>query len=130
MPKVLVASDAAWVRDHVRAALCAPNFEVIEAHRGQHVRDIVGRDHPDLVVVDMQIGNMGGMAVSRDLRLEESGGRLEHVPILLLLDREADRFLARQSAADGMLVKPVDAGTLRRTVKRLLAPSEQVADVH
>jgi DNA-binding response OmpR family regulator len=81
-------------------------------------------------VVDMQIGNMGGMAVSRDLRLEESGGRLEHVPILLLLDREADRFLARQSAADAMLVKPVDAGTLRRTVKRLLAPSEQVADVH
>ena len=130
MPKVLVASDAAWVRDHVKAALCAPNFEVIDVHRGQDVRDTVGREHPDLVVVDMQIGNMGGMAVSRDLRLEESGGRLEHVPILLLLDREADRFLARQSAADGMLVKPVDAGTLRRTVKRLLTSSEPVADVH
>ncbi len=130
MPKVLVASDAAWVRDHVKAALCGPNFEVIEARRGQEVRDTVGRERPDLLVVDMQIGNMGGMAVSRDLRLEESGGRLEHVPILLLLDREADRFLARQSAADAMLVKPVDAGTLRRTVKRLLAPSEQVADVH
>jgi DNA-binding response OmpR family regulator len=78
----------------------------------------------------MQIGNMGGMAVSRDLRLEESGGRLGHVPILLLLDREADRFLARQSTADAMLCKPVDAGTLRRTVKRLLASSETPAPVH
>ena len=77
----------------------------------------------------MQIGNMGGMAVSRRPAPGGVGRPPGHVPILLLLDREADRFLARQSAADAMLVKPVDAGTLRRTVKRLLAPSEQVADV-
>jgi DNA-binding response OmpR family regulator len=120
VPKVLVASDAAWVRDQVRAALVGPNFEVIEVSRGQDVRKAVEEDDPDLVIVDMQIGNMGGMAVSLDLRLEESADRLPYVPILLLLDREADRFLGRRSEADAMLVKPVDAGTLRRTVKRLL----------
>jgi len=65
------------------------------------------------------------MAVSLDLRLEESGDRLPHVPILLLLDREADRFLGRRSTADAMLVKPIDAGTLRRTVKNVLAAEEQ-----
>lgn len=121
MPKVLVASDASWVRDHVKAALCGPNYEVIEASRGQEVRDIVGAQNPDLVIVDMQIANMGGMAVSMDLRLEESGGRLGHVPILLLLDREADRFLGRSSNVDAMLVKPVDPGTMRRCVKSLVA---------
>lgn len=130
MPTIVAASDADWVRDHVRAALCGPGFEVIDVQRGHDVRQAVADRQPDLVIVDLQIANMGGMAVSIDLRLEESGGRLPHVPILLLLDREADRFLARQSAADAMLVKPVDAGTLRRTVKRLLTPSEQVADVH
>ena len=124
MPKVLVASDAAWVRDQVRAALVGPNFEVVEVSRGQDVREAVAREKPDLVVVDLQIGNMGGMAVSLDLRLEESAERLPHVPILLLLDREADRFLGRRSEADAMLVKPVDAGTLRRTVKTLLAAEE------
>jgi DNA-binding response OmpR family regulator len=81
--------------------------------------------HPDLVIVDLQITNMGGMAVALDLRLEESGGRLPHVPILILLDREADRFLARRSTADAMLVKPIDPGTLRRTVKTLLAAEEE-----
>ena len=124
MPTIVAASDAAWVRDHVRAALCGPGFEVIEVERGHDVRDVVAQKHPDLVIVDLQIANMGGMAVSIDLRLEESGGRLPHVPILLLLDREADRFLARRSAADAMLVKPIDAGTLRRTVKNLLAAAE------
>jgi len=52
-----------------------------------------------------------------------------YVPILLLLDREADRFLARRSTADAMLVKPIDPGTLRRTVKRLLAAEEPAPDV-
>jgi hypothetical protein len=49
------------------------------------------------VVLDLQIGNMGGIAVAIDLHLEESGGRLPR-SILLLLDREADRFLARRGA--------------------------------
>jgi DNA-binding response OmpR family regulator len=124
MPTIVVASDADWVRDQVRAALCGPGFEVIDVERGHDVRKVVADRQPDLVIVDLQIGNMGGMAVSIDLRLEESGGRLPHVPILLLLDREADRFLARRSAADAMLVKPIDAGTLRRTVKNLLAAAE------
>ena len=125
MPTVLVASDAPWVRDKVKTALCGPGFEVIGVERGHDVRRVVADQAPDLVVVDLQIANMGGMAVALDLRLEESGGRLPHVPILILLDREADRFLARRSTADAMLVKPIDAGTLRRTVKTLLAAEEQ-----
>ena len=124
MPTIVAASDAAWVRDHVRAALCGPGFEVIDVERGHDVRKAVADRQPDLVIVDLQIGNMGGMAVSIDLRLEESGGRLPHVPILILLDREADRFLARRSTADAMLVKPIDPGTLRRTVKTLLAAED------
>ena len=70
----------------------------------------------------MQIGNMGGIAVAIDLRLEESGGRLDRANILLLLDREADEFIARRADVDLMLVKPVDAGVLRRAAKQLLPP--------
>ena len=128
MPTVLVASDAHWVRDHVRAALVGPGFEVIEVERGRDVRQVVGDREPDLAIVDLQIANMGGMAVALDLRLEESGGRLPHVPILLLLDREADRFLAKRVDADAELVKPVDPGTLRRTVEQLLARGDDGAE--
>jgi DNA-binding response OmpR family regulator len=123
--KVLVAADARWVRDQVRAALVAPGQEVVEVTRGQDVRDAVAEHEPDLVVLDLQIGNMGGIAVALDLHLEESGGRLPHVPILLLLDREADRFLAKRAAAETVLVKPVDPGTLRRTVRRLVGGDDR-----
>jgi DNA-binding response OmpR family regulator len=118
--KILVAADARWVREQARAALVGRGQEVVEVTRGQEVRDAVAGHEPDLVVLDLQIGNMGGIAVAIDLHLEEAAGRLPHVPILLLLDREADRFLARRAAADAELVKPVEPGTLRRTVKRLV----------
>jgi DNA-binding response OmpR family regulator len=117
---VLVAADGAWIRDQVRTALTGPDLELIEVNRGQEVRAVVASGHPDLVILDLQIANMGGVAVAIDLHLEASGDRLPSVPILLLLDREHDRFLAKRAAADAELVKPVDPGTLRRTVKNLL----------
>jgi DNA-binding response OmpR family regulator len=118
---ILVAADAQWVRDQVRSAFVGPGQEVIEVTRGQDVRNVYADVDPDLVILDMQIGNMGGVAVALDLRLEESGGRLDRAHILLLLDREADEFIGRRADVDMMLVKPVDAGLLRRAAKDLLA---------
>src|SRR4051794_37774474 len=75
---------------------------------------------PDLVVLDLQIGNMGGMATCMALHLEAGAGRLPRVPVLMLLDRTADVFLARRSDADGWLVKPIDAFRLRKASTALL----------
>ena len=119
--KILVVAEARWVREQVRAAFVSPGQEVVEVTRGQDVREAVAQERPDLVVLDLQIGNMGGVAVAIDLRLEESAGRLPRSTILLLLDRQADRFLSKRADADLALVKPVDAGILRRAAKQLLA---------
>jgi CheY-like chemotaxis protein len=121
MSTILVAADAQWVRDQVRSAFVGPGQEVVEVARGQDVRDTFARIDPDLVVLDLQIGNMGGVAVAIDLRLEESGGRLPRARILLLLDRRDDAFIARRADVDLTLVKPVDAGILRRAAAPLLA---------
>ena len=117
---ILVAADARWVRDQVRGAFVGPDQRVVEVTRGQEVRNAVKQEEPDLVVLDLQIGNMGGVAAALDLRLEESGGRLPRATILLLLDRDADKFLGRRADVDAMLVKPVDAGILRRAARQLL----------
>ena len=128
MTTILVAADAKWVRDQVRSAFVGPGQEVVEVTRGQDVRDTFARIEPDLVVLDLQIGNMGGIAVAIDLRLEESGGRLPRARILLLLDRRDDAFIARRADVDLTLVKPVDAGVLRRAAAPLLAAA--AAEAH
>ena len=121
MSTVMVAAEGKWVRDLVKAACLAPGQRVVEVTRGQDVRAAVAEYGPEVAVLDMQIANMGGIAVAIDLRLEGAAGRLPDVSILLLLDREADRFLAKRADADAELVKPIDPSTLRRTIDRLVA---------
>jgi DNA-binding NarL/FixJ family response regulator len=122
MPEVVVASDEAWVREDVCAVLSVQaDVTVREVGSGPAVLAAVQQSKPDLVILDSQIGNMGAMAISMDLRLEEGAGRLEHVPVLMLLDRRPDVFLARRHGADGWVIKPLDLIRLRRAVTELLA---------
>lgn len=121
MADILVASDARWVIDDVVAAVAGPDHDLRSVMAGADVLPAILEATPDLVVLDLQIGNMGAMAVCLDLRLEEGAGRLDHVPVLMLLDRRADVFLARRSAAEGWLIKPLDPIRLRRAVLALLA---------
>jgi DNA-binding response OmpR family regulator len=116
---ILVAAEASWIREQVQVAFVQAGQRVIEVQRGQDVRNAVSEYEPSVVILDMQIGNMGGIAVALDIRLEQGEGRMPETQILLLLDREADRFLATRSDVDGVLVKPIDAGRLRRAVKNL-----------
>lgn len=119
---VLIATDADHVRDEVAAALDGEH-EVVRVHAGSEVLEAVARHEPVLVVLDLQIGNMGGMATCLDLRLEERAGRIGPQRILMLLDRDADVFLAKRAEADAWIVKPIDALVMRRTARSVLAPS-------
>ena len=121
MPRVLLATDADWIHEEVDAAIAGDDIEVFRVRQGVEVLPAVHAGAPDLVVLDLQIGNMGGMASCMDIRLDESVGKLSHVPVLMLLDRDADVFLAERCDADGWVIKPLDAFRLRRAATALLA---------
>jgi DNA-binding response OmpR family regulator len=118
--EVLIATDADPVFDEVEAALADETTTVVRVRAGVAVGDAVGSGHPDLVILDLQIGNMGGVATCLHLRHEAGEGRLPDVPILMLLDREADVFLARRSDADGWVVKPLEPFALRQVATQIL----------
>ena len=120
MEVVLIVSDSESVLAELRSALEDDETEVRELHAGEDVRPAVEQDPPDLVITDLQVGNMGGVAICLDLHLEESGGRIPHVPVVILLDRRADVFLARRSASEGWLVKPLDAIRIQRAARAVL----------
>ena len=70
---------------------------------------------------DLQIGNIGGVAASLALRQEQDMGRIEPVRIIMLLDRDADVYMAQLARADGWLVKPLDSVRLRRAAAAVQA---------
>ncbi|MHB8330429.1 MAG: response regulator [Acidimicrobiales bacterium] len=121
MRTIVVASDAPSVRAEVIAVVGEPGTAVVEVRSGHGVAPAVAEHVPDLVVVDLQMGSMGGMAVCLELRLEESYGNLPHVPVLMLLDRRPDVFLAKRAGAEGWIVKPLDPIRLRRATAALTA---------
>lgn len=124
-----MATDAPWVLEEVRAALGGSDTTIRWLRAGKDVPPAVGDHAPSLVVLDLQIGNMGGMATCMALHLDAGVGRLPAVPILMLLDRAADVFLAQRCEADGWLVKPLDSFRLRRAAKALMAGGRYVEAV-
>ena len=72
MPTILVASDAPSLRAEIAATAGNPDTTIVEARSGPEVMALVAGSMPDLVVVDMQMGNMGGMATTLELHLEAS----------------------------------------------------------
>jgi len=116
---VLLATDADWLFDDVAAAL-GGTHDVHRVREGSQVADAVGEVEPELLILDLQIGNMGGVATSLLVKQEMGAGRLPDVPVLLLLDREADEFLATQSNADAWVTKPLNTLALRKAANNLL----------
>lgn len=121
MTKILLVADATTVVEELAAVVDDGEREIRVARTGEVVRRLAAEFEPDLVITDSQVQNMGGFAIAFDLAHEESGGRAGHVPVLVLLDRRADFFLARRTGVEGYLVKPLDPVRLRRAVEALLA---------
>lgn len=113
MTDILLATDADWLADDVEAALGGAHL-IHRVRAGVDVVPAILEVDPALVLLDLQIGTMGGMAACMAVKQRVEMGDLDDRPVLLLLDREVDVFLAKEADADGWLVKPLDAfGTLR-----------------
>jgi DNA-binding NarL/FixJ family response regulator len=121
MPRILIVADEHGLLNEISAGVEDGDAEVFEALTSEHALELAATYEPDLVIADSQIQSRGGVALAFDLVHEESGGRLPHIPFLLLLDRRADVFLAKRSGVEGFLVKPLDPIRLRRAKEALLA---------
>jgi DNA-binding response OmpR family regulator len=123
MSKVMLVADASWVTNEVRAGLSLGDWEVEEVNDPRLVTALTKETRPDAVIVDMQVGSMGGMAVIRGIRGEID--QADRPRTVLLLDRSADEFIARRAGADAFVQKPINADALRTALKPALGVTEE-----
>ena len=119
--RIVVIADEAWARNEVHAALTEPDYTLIDHDDPRTAFDLIETESPDAVVIDLQVKSMGGMAVARDLRQRAALSEQESVPVVLLLDRAADGFLAKRAGADGWVTKPFTAHDLRTAIDQAIA---------
>src|SRR4029450_12622189 len=121
VPDVLLATDADWIFEDVDAALTDDDTRVVRVRSGRDVGPVAREVEPSLVVLDLQIGNMGGIATALDLQQGFDSGEVPPVPILLLLDRPADVPIAHRTGVQGWLLKPLGGVRLPRAPRAVAA---------
>ncbi len=121
---ILVVDDDAKIIQLVRAYLEREGFAVIHARDGREALEAAREHDPRLVVLDLMLPEIDGLAVTRALRGDSS------VPILMLSARgtTADRVLGINEGADDYLPKPFSPAELVVRVKAILRRSETASD--
>ena len=113
MAHLLLVTDDVWVKNDVAAAVTDPGTILETIDEPEAAAEVLASQRYHAAIVDMQVRNMGGMAIVRLLRDAMASGAVEPTPVILLLDRQADTFLARRAGADGFIVKPFTSQQLR-----------------
>lgn len=123
MSSIFLVAEAPWVRNDVLSATDDTRYEItVVEDPSQGMEQIAAAGAGSVVVVDMQVGSMGGMAICRAIREARAYRSAPALPVILLLDRQADAFLARRAGAAGWVQKPFTAHQLRSAVNEVSAP--------
>lgn len=117
-PIIVVAEDNADVADLLCTQL-EPFYEVVAARDGVEALKRAGEIIPDLVITDVMMPNMDGMALARAIRANDLTA---HIPIIMVTARvtEQDRIEGLKAGADAYLVKPFNTEELLTRVAKLL----------
>ncbi len=103
----------------LRAGLTGPDREIIAFIDGDHIITLARSRSPDVVVVASSLGHQGGFAVSYELKRMADNGEITEPKIVVLIEREADSWLANWSRCDAFLTKPVDPAEVDAIVTEL-----------
>lgn len=127
MKELLLVADLPWVADAVRAGLAGTGWEMATVGNPAEAAAWWQEHRPGVVIVDLQIGARGGMAVVRDLRAAAYASGVAPPATVVLLDRAVDAFLARRAGAAAWIRKPFNGFALRRLLDRLVADQQAAA---
>jgi two-component system, cell cycle response regulator DivK len=115
-PQVLVVEDNEKNMKLFRDVLLASGYRTLEATTGGQAVELATSHSPDLVLMDIQLPDIGGVDALGRLRADE---RTASVPVVALtaqaMEGDRERFLA--AGFDGYLSKPVNIVDLLATVK-------------
>ena len=126
--RILLADDHPANRKVVEVLLAPTGAELVMVENGQEALDAYGADAFDLVLMDMQMPVMDGLAATAAIRaLEGETGRARTPVIMLTANAMAEHVAAgRDAGADGHLAKPITTATLFDAIASVLAEGEQV----
>ena len=122
--RILVVDDEPQIRRVMKTALTAHGYEAYEARTGEEALNGLRECNPDLILLDMNMPGMGGMATCRSIRA------ISETPIIVLSvrDQEQDKIAALDAGADDYVTKPFSVNELMARIRANLRRTPWQAD--
>ncbi|MBX5459670.1 MAG: response regulator [Steroidobacteraceae bacterium] len=119
MPRILAVDDSPSMRQMVSTTLTSAGYDVEQAADGVEALELAGKQRFDLVITDVNMPNMDGITLVRELRGKPD---YKFVPLLILTtEATAERKQQGKNAgATGWLVKPFNPDRLLATIAKVL----------
>jgi DNA-binding response OmpR family regulator len=124
-PTILVVDDEPSISEVVGIYLRRAGYQVVTARNGQQALEMLDKQPPDLVVLDLMLPEVDGWEITRRLRAEGD------TPIIMLTARreEADRIAGLEMGADDYVVKPFSPQELVSRIKAVLRRSRGAGSI-
>jgi CheY-like chemotaxis protein len=119
--KILAAEDVRANQMVLQAALEYRNIELTLVDNGAQALDAFGLERFDLILMDIQMPVMDGLAATRAIRNKERHSGLAPTPIIALSANAMDYQIAsyREAGCDDYIAKPIDLARLANAIDRL-----------
>ena len=117
--KILIVEDNPQNMRMLEMALRAKSHNLLKAADGEEALDMVVRERPDLIIMDIELPKLSGLEVARRLKKNPA---LSHIPIIAVTAyaMKGDKEKAIEAGCDTYLSKPVNTRELPRVVADML----------
>ena len=117
--KILIVEDNPQSMRLLEMVLRAKNYTFLKATDGEEALDIAMRERPDLIIMDIELPKINGLAVTRKLRRTPE---FSHVPIIAVTARamKGDRERVIGAGCDAYLPKPINPHELPEVIAAML----------
>lgn len=118
-PVILVVDDDWMNRELLEAHLELAGYEVMTANSGEKALEMVAKQPPDLVLLDVRMVGLNGYEVCARMKADKA---TRHVPIIIVtaLDKDEDYQKAIEAGADDFLPKPFNSVLMMARIRSLL----------
>ena len=119
-PAILVVEDEFIVSAEIEERITAMGYRSVgSADRGDLALELVGQEHPDLILMDIQLPEISGLEITKMLKADEG---LKRIPVIAVtaFAMKGDEEKIREGGCEGYIAKPISVASFLQTVAGFL----------